>query len=72
MRPEVRTVPQLNLYVRSRCWAQPIVLDPDPDWIRDSIRSVDPDSESGSGSGSRRTKVTHKNWKKLRNFNFMF
>jgi hypothetical protein len=29
----------------------------------DSIRSVDPDSESGSGSGSRRAKTTHKSRK---------
>jgi hypothetical protein len=40
------------------------VLDPD------SIRSVDldPYSESRSGSGSRRAKMTHKSRKKLRNF----
>jgi hypothetical protein len=37
-------------------------LDSDPD----SIRSVDPDSRSGS----RMEKVTHKNIKKLRNFIF--
>jgi hypothetical protein len=47
--------------------------DPDPYWIRildpDSIGSVDPHpdpySESGSGTGSRRAKMTHKsrkNW----------
>jgi hypothetical protein len=34
---------------------------PDPD----SIRSVDPDSESGSRSGFRRAKITHKNIKNL-------
>ncbi len=38
------------------------VLDPD------SIRSVDPDPYSESGSGSRRAKMTHKSRKKLRNF----
>ncbi len=40
------------------------VLDPD------SVRSVDPDPYSGSGSGSRRWKIkmTHQSWKKLRNF----
>jgi hypothetical protein len=38
------------------------VLDPD------SIRLVDPDPESESGS--RRAKITHKNRKKLRNFIF--
>jgi hypothetical protein len=32
------------------------VADPDPD----SIGSVDPDLESGFGSGSRRAKITHK------------
>jgi hypothetical protein len=34
----------------------------------DSIRSVDPDSKSGSGF--RRAKMTHKNRKKLRNSTF--
>jgi hypothetical protein len=33
-----------------------------------SVRSVDPDSESGSGS--RRAKMTHKNILKMRNFMF--
>jgi hypothetical protein len=36
--------------------------------VLDSIRAVDPDSESGSGS--RRAKITHKNRKRLRNFMF--
>jgi hypothetical protein len=35
----------------------------------DSIKSVDPDSKSGSGF--RRAKITHKNRKKLRNFMFL-
>ncbi len=35
-----------------------VVADPDPNWIR--IQSV-----SGSGSGSRRAKMTHKNRKKV-------
>jgi hypothetical protein len=30
----------------------------------------DPDQVSGTGSGSRRAKMTNKNWKKLRNFMF--
>jgi hypothetical protein len=34
----------------------------------DSIRSTDPDPESGPGS--RRAKITHKNGKKVRNFMF--
>jgi hypothetical protein len=37
------------------------VLYTDPD----SIRSVDPDPDSESRSGSRRAKMTHKNRKKL-------
>jgi hypothetical protein len=55
------------------------VSDPDPDpdwngiqlgqWIRIRIRNSDPDSESGSESGSRMTKMTHKN-KELRNLMF--
>ncbi len=36
----------------------------------DSIRSVDPDPYSESGSGSRRAKITHKSRKKSRNFMF--
>jgi hypothetical protein len=40
------------------------VADPDPE----SIGSVDPDSESGSGS--RRAKITHKSRKKFINFMF--
>ncbi len=38
----------------------------------DTIGSVDtdPDSEYGSGSATRRAKMTHKNWKKLRSFMF--
>jgi hypothetical protein len=43
----------------------PRVLDPDPD----SIRPVDPDPYSESGSGSRRAKMTHK-VEKFRNFMF--
>jgi hypothetical protein len=35
----------------------------------DLIGSVNPDPESGSGSGSRREKITHKR-KKLKNFMF--
>jgi hypothetical protein len=35
----------------------------------DSIRSVDPDSESGSGS--RKAKVTHKNIKMVTNFHVL-
>jgi hypothetical protein len=38
------------------------LLDPD------SIRSVDPDPYSESGSGYRRAKMTYKSRKKLRNF----
>jgi hypothetical protein len=41
----------------------------DPDWNPDSIRSVDPDPESGF-SGSRRAKMTHKNRQKIRNLMF--
>jgi hypothetical protein len=41
----------------------PRVADPD------SIGSVDPDSESGSGS--RRAKMTHKSRKKLKNLMFL-
>jgi 5'-AMP-activated protein kinase catalytic alpha subunit len=37
-------------------------LDPDSDWIRISVSSEDPDSESGSGY--RRAKIAHKNRKK--------
>ncbi len=42
------------------------VADPDP------VRSVDPDSDpySESGSGSRRAKMTHKSRTKIRNFMF--
>ncbi len=47
----------------------------DPDWIRigfgldpDSIRSVDPDPNSESGSGSRRAKMTHKSRQKIKKF----
>ncbi len=36
----------------------------------DSIRPMDPDPYSESGSGSRRAKMTHKSRKKLRNFMF--
>jgi hypothetical protein len=38
------------------------VSGPDPFWIRIQLGSVDPDSysEYGPGSGSRRTKMTHK------------
>jgi hypothetical protein len=36
----------------------------------DSIRSVDPDPYSESGSVSRRAKMTHKRRKKFRNFMF--
>jgi hypothetical protein len=39
---------------------------PDPD----SIRSVDPDPFSESGSGFRSAKMTHKSRKKFRNFMF--
>jgi hypothetical protein len=46
--------PSFVVIVRSR------VADPDPD----SIGSVDPDSESGSGS--RRGKMTHKSRKKIK------
>ncbi len=49
----------------------------DPIWIGsrsgldpESIRSVDPDPDSESASGSRRAKMTHKNRKKFRNFIF--
>jgi hypothetical protein len=50
--------------VSRRVFGSGSVLDPD------SIRSVDPDpySESGSGSESRRAKMTQKSRKKLRNF----
>ncbi len=41
------------------------VLDPN------SIGSVDPDPYSESGSESRRSKMTHKSRKKLRNFMFL-
>jgi hypothetical protein len=43
------------------------VADPDPNCIRIHL-SLDP--YSGSGSGSRRAKMTHKIEKKLRNFMF--
>ncbi len=53
-------------FVKVRPIKEFIVSYPDPD----SIRSVDqyPDSESGSGSGSRKEKITHKNRKKLGSF----
>jgi hypothetical protein len=35
-----------------------------------AFRDPDPDSTPVSGSGSRRAKMTHKNFKKLRNFMF--
>jgi hypothetical protein len=35
----------------------------DPDWIRITMESLDPDSQSGSGS--RRAQMTYKNRKKL-------
>ncbi len=46
--------------------------DPDPDWIRNSIGSVDPDpdSESGFVSGSRRAKMTHKSKKNVKSSSF--
>jgi hypothetical protein len=37
---------------------------------QDSIRSVDPDPYSESGSGYRRAKMNHKSRKKFRNFMF--
>jgi hypothetical protein len=46
----------------NQCFGSGSGLDPE------SIRSVDPDLESGSGS--RRAKMTHKNIKKLKNFMF--
>ena len=43
------------------------VVDPDPEPDLYSMGSVDPDpySESGTGSGSMRAKMTHKSRKKL-------
>jgi hypothetical protein len=35
----------------------------DPDWGPDSIRSMDPDPNPESGSGSRRAKITRNNRK---------
>jgi hypothetical protein len=39
------------------------VVDPDPDWTRIQWGPLDPDpdSQSGSRTGSRRAKMTHKN-----------
>jgi hypothetical protein len=52
------------------------VSDQDPDWIRigfgfdpGSIRSVDPESESGSGS--RRATMAHINRKKVKKFHIL-
>jgi hypothetical protein len=45
-------------------WIRDRVSNPDPDFT-DSIRSVDPDPYSESGSGSRRAKMTRKSRKHL-------
>jgi hypothetical protein len=46
------------------------VVDPDPKLDPDSMGSLDPypDSQSGSGSGSRMAKMTHKRRKMFKKF----